>query len=341
MASSSKSFLGDRAVKDAQGVGASGGPAVSHLLDAPAAAHGRLLSELKKLLVVAPKTPSPEETIGLNMLDNSRPSGPRSYYDGHRTSTRLRPPGESAKRFPPLTKPVPSGSCRQRADVQVLVTSHGPCSVHGVTAKGRQAETVTTYNKATSGVRQSGLVCRLLNQDAVDEATNEQVLEEDYDDSLYPRISSRRCIVIDEIDAINEHIQLQWAAVYWKAQASLNSRLRQKLADYRGCPGDDAAVPHEGLPTTTTEALRKLVTDLRADLQAACADFDKWRTEYMQNVFQNSCAGLNRRQRLWVLGQILREEIFVSVAVFERRIRTRVAALWKKLVVRRELDLHA
>ncbi|KAH6946563.1 hypothetical protein HPB50_014036 [Hyalomma asiaticum] len=564
MASSTNSFLGDRAVKDAQGVGASGGPAVSHRLDAPAAAHGRLLSELKKLLVVAPKTPSPEETTGLNMRDNSPPSRPRSYYDGPRTSTPLRPPGESAKRFPPLTKPVPSSSCRQRADVQALVTLRGPCSVHGATAEGRQA---AKYNKAANSVRQSGLVCRLvnrfnkkaslqdnqvraavnvwkkapsgilcdtpsagdaqsrelegkteqkedrsqnwsgdtscqgeedssshlpsleehwqsmhkvvahvnetvdemtnyiqdnqvrdvlkkapssslsdtppagdaqnrdvsetkteqkeelsqncsgdtscegeessfhhlsfeesrqrvrealarvtetldemihdasnifptkesfgtgqspaspmpkpsdssallnlilqLNQDAVDARTNEQVLEEDYDDSLYPLISSRRCIVIDEIDAINERIQLEWDTAYAKSQASLNSRLRQALADYRGCPGDDVGVPHEGLPTNTTEARRKLVTDLRADLQEACADFDKWRTEYMQSVFQNLCAALNRRQRLWVLGQILREEIFVSVAVFERRIRTRVAALWKKLVVRRELDLHA
>ncbi|KAH6929963.1 hypothetical protein HPB50_007492 [Hyalomma asiaticum] len=152
MASSTKSFLGDRAVKDAQGSGASGGPAVSHRLDAPDAAHGRLLSELKKLLVVAPKTPSPDGTIGLR--DSSHPSRPRSYYDGHRTSTRLRPPGESAKRFPSLTKPVTSSSCRQRADVQVLVTSRGPSSVHGATAEGRQAD----------GVRQSGLVCRVVNR---------------------------------------------------------------------------------------------------------------------------------------------------------------------------------
>ncbi|KAH6937508.1 hypothetical protein HPB50_000988 [Hyalomma asiaticum] len=163
MASSMNSFLGHRAAKDAQGVGASGGPAVSHRLDAPAAAHGRLLSELKKSLVVAPKTPSPEETTGLNMRDNSLPSRPRSYCDGHRTSTRLRPPGESAKRFPPLTKPVPSSSCRQRADVQALVTLRGPFSVRGATAEGTQAETVTKYNKAANGVRQSGLVCRLVN----------------------------------------------------------------------------------------------------------------------------------------------------------------------------------
>ncbi|KAH6944237.1 hypothetical protein HPB50_002367 [Hyalomma asiaticum] len=574
MACSTKALLGDRAVKDAPGVSASGGPAISHRLDAPAAAHGRLLSELKeKLLVVGPKSPSPKATTGLNVRDNSFPSVLRGSRDGHRTSTRPRPPGESSKHFPPLTKPVPSCSYRQHADVQVRVTLRGPFSVRGATAEGTQAETATKYNKAPNGFRQSGLVCRLVNcfnekaslqndqvraavdvskkepprilcetppagdvqshqvsegkreekedgsqncssdgscqgegegifhllsfeqrrqrvhevlayanetmdemrrsmqdsqaqaavnvskeepsdmlcatppagdeqsaqdseakseqkedliqsssgdtscqgeetigfrllpfeehqqrvrdafahitetleemcrdmsnvfpteerfatvqsqtspmskpsddigallsmiselsQEVVDAETDKQLLEEDYDDSMYPLISSRRCVVIDKIEAINDQIQLQWATVYAEIQRRLNSRLRQTLADCRSCPGDDAGVPQEELPSNATEAQGKLVAYMRADLHAACADFDKWRTEYLQGVFRESCAALDRRQRLWILGMILNEEIFISAAVFERRIRTRVAVLWKKLVVRRELDLHA
>lgn len=180
-----------------------------------------------------------------------------------------------------------------------------------------------------------------VNRDAVDMEADGEFLEEDYEDSLDPRIRSRRYIVIEEIDDINDQIQSQWAEVYEHLQSSLNKRLRQTLADCRRGPKDEAGASQEILPNKATEEWHQLITDIKADFHTACADFDKRRTEFLENVFRTSCAALHRRQRLWVLGEILRDDVFVSLLVFERRTRTRVAALWKKLVERRELDLDA
>ncbi|KAL1439970.1 hypothetical protein MTO96_009795 [Rhipicephalus appendiculatus] len=470
MASSTKALFGDRAVKDSLGVGASGGLATSHRPEATAAAHGRLLSELKeKLRVATPKTPSPETTTGLN--------APRIYGEGYPTWTQPRAPGKSAKHLSTPTTPVTPCDCRQPKDLQVRVTLRCQCFLHCATVEATRKEEQTKYTNSSYGPRKRGLVCRLvdrfnekaslqendaraavdvsksatsstlcktppaacakspevsegeekecsldrsghtscqggqssldlsvsessrqrvrdalaqasdtlnemrrdfsrifsngrsfeteqsptppmlhssddliallslisqLNQDAVDAEADEELLEEDYEDSLDPRIRSRRYIVIDEIDAINDQIESRWAEVYGQLQSSLNERLRQTLDDCRRCPKDEAGVSsQEILLNKATEEWRQLVTDIKADFHTSCADFDKWRTEFLENVFRTSCAALHRRQRLWVLGEILRDDVFASLLVFQRRTRTRVAALWKKLVERRELYLDA
>lgn len=478
MASSTKALLGDRAVKDAPSVGASGGPAISHRSDATAAAHGRLMSELKdKLLAVTRKTPEPEET-GQSPRDSS--SRPQSSGDDYTVGTRPRAAGEPAKRLP--TTPVPPRSCRQHADVQVRVTLRCPCSPLDNTVEATQTEKVTKRWKYTDGFRQSGIVSRmverfneknslqessvltavnvaksarssircktpsagdaqspeevsesesdqkkeegsqnlsgrtscqgteqssprlsseerrqrvrqvlaqaedtlsdmlrdlsrcsstqesfatglspaprmsqaldvssvllsltsLFEKEAVEAETDREALEEDYENSLDPRITSRRYIVRDELDDINDHIQSRWAEVYAQLQRNLNKRLSQMLADCQRCKQDEAKVSQdERLLNNTTEAWRQLVTDIRADFHTACVDFDQWRTDYLDYVHQTSCAAVHRSQRLWVLGAVLSEEIIVSLAIVERRTRARVAALWKKLVERRELDLYA
>lgn len=478
MASSTKALLGDRAVKDAPGVGASGGSATSHRPEATAAAHGRLLSELKeKLRVVTPKTPSPEKTTGLNASGRSSSSRPRSSGEGYPTCTQSRAFGESTKSLPTPTTAVRSCNCRPPTDLQVRVTLRCQCFLHCASVEATRTEEQIMNTKSAYGPRKSGLVCRLvncfnekaslqesdvraavdapksapsstlcktspaayakspevseeekqecnldwsghtscqeqqssldlsaseasrqrvrdalahasdtlnemrrdlskifqkgksfatessptppmsqssddviallslisqLNRDAVDMEAEEEFLEgEAYEDSLDPRIRSRRYIVIDEIDDINEEIQSQWVEVYEQLQSSLNKRLRQTLADCRRCPKEEAGASQEILTNKATEEWRQLVTDIKADFHTACADFEKWRTELLEYVFRTSCAALHRRQRLWVLGEILRDDVFFSLLVFERRTRTRVAALWKKLVERRELDLDA
>ncbi|KAL3184906.1 hypothetical protein MRX96_030797 [Rhipicephalus microplus] len=420
MASSMKAALGDHTVKDAPGVGASGGSATSHRPEAAAAAHGRLLSELKeKLRVATPKTPLLEKTTGLDASGSSLSHRPRSYGEGYSTWTQPQVTTESAKCLSTPTTAVPPCNCRRPTGMQARVTLRCRCFLQCADTEATQTD---EQAKSSYGPRKRGLVCQLvnrfnekaslqendvraavdvsksapssalckssstaaseespevseggkkkeecslnssgytslhseqqsslnlsvseasrqkLNQDAVDVEANEELSEEDYEDCLDPRIRSRRYIVLDEIDFLNHAIQSQWASVYERLQSSLNNRLRQTLDDCRQGPKDKAGTSQEIIFNKATEEWRQLVTDIKADFHTACVDFDKWRTGFLEKVFHSSCAALHRRQRLWVLGEILRDDLFVSLLIFERRARTRVAALWKKLVERRELS---
>ncbi|KAH6920678.1 hypothetical protein HPB50_028334 [Hyalomma asiaticum] len=123
-----------------------------------------------------------------------------------------------------------------------------------------------------------------LNQDAVGAETDHDVHGDHQEDSLDPCTWSRCYIVVDEIDAINDSL-LPWrTAAYAQLGTGLRKRLGQPLAKYRRFPERAAAVPREKLLNDTTEGRRHLVTDTRADLHAACADFDKWRTEYLKSA---------------------------------------------------------
>lgn len=470
-----KAALGDHTVKDAPGVGASGGSATSHRPEAAAAAHGRLLSELKeKLRVATPKTPSLEKATGLDTSGSSLSHRPRSYGEGYSTWTQPQVTTESAKCLSTPTTAVPPCNCRRPTGMQARVTLRCRCFLQCADTEATQTD---EQAKSSYGPRKRGLVCQLvnrfnekaslqendvraavdvsksapssalckssstaaseespevseggkkkeecslnssgytslhseqqsslnlsvseasrqkvrdalacandilnemrqdlsrifpkersfeteesptppvlqssdeliallnlisqLNQDAVDAEANEELSEEDYEDCLDPRIRSRRYIVLDEIDFLNHAIQSQWASVYERLQSSLNNRLRQTLDDCRQGPKDKAGTSQEIIFNKATEEWRQLVTDIKSDFHTACVDFDKWRTGFLEKVFHSSCAALHRRQRLWVLGEILRDDLFVSLLIIERRARTRVAALWKKLVERRELS---
>lgn len=175
-----------------------------------------------------------------------------------------------------------------------------------------------------------------------DTIQDQTILESVLQESLDPRVDTRRYLVSEGLCAIYEHIEERWAEVCGKLRAELNGRYDKFLADCRSCLEDDSSeCEREQLRKEMSDARRELMAEMKELFRSSCDEFDEWRVRYLESELQQSCSALQDGDRLHVMDAVLRYEILEGLPELEKRTRERAAALWKELVEQRWVDVDA